>query len=97
MNETSKMALAAVGSAILAWAGFAARRAVKNWGKTSLEIANDKLEDAVKDHERARETPDPDDDKATEAAVREAKRSVELMRRLGAITDAVGDTDPPSK
>ena len=71
----------------------AARRAVRNRGKTEQEIAAEELERAFARAEKAQQTPDPTDDGPADAAVEKARAELNRIRRARAVWDGIAE-DP---
>jgi hypothetical protein len=86
-----KVILGTACGGVIAWVGAGFVRSVKNYGKTELEIAEGHLDDALKRAEKAAATPDKTDDVQAAADVASARRIVEKMKRLSAITDGFGE------
>ncbi len=86
-----------IGGALLAWVGMAARKAIKNYGKTDVEIAQADLDDKTKKYEDALKTADPCDDVAAAKAKAVAEEHLAFAKRVQAITDAIGDTNTPNE
>jgi len=80
----------AIGGGCLTWLATGGRKAIRNYGKTELEIAEAHLDDALKRAEKAAATPGKEDDAQAAADVASARRIVEKMKRLSAITDGFG-------
>lgn len=95
MNPNLRAGLIAVGGAIAAWVAVAARKAVKNWGKTKWEIASEHYEEALKAAQAAHADSDPKNDNAADANVEKQRKIRDHYAELMAITSAVGDTDAP--
>lgn len=74
----------------------AARRAIRNRGKTEQEIAQEELDRAFKRAEAAHANSDPTDDAAADAAVEAARVSYNKIRRARAVWDGITE-DTPAK
>jgi hypothetical protein len=84
---------AAVGG-IVAWLATSGRRAIKNFGKTEIDIACDDLERALLDLTNAQATPDTADDEKAKEKVEAARKRVKAVQRLKGILDAFGAEEP---
>lgn len=87
--------LTAAVASLVTWAGLAGRKAIKNFGKTEVEIDEAELVEAEKAVAAAKLTPDdPLDDKIALAIREKAQRRLNNAKRWQALTDAIGDTSP---
>lgn len=78
---------------LVAWLGLFGRKAIKNLGKTKLEIALEEQAEANKRLEAALKTADPTDDRAALLLIEAAKRHVDTAKLIKGITDAAGDAE----
>ncbi len=81
---------------LCSWGIPAARRAAKNYGKTDVAIAGEKMEEAIKAKEAAHASEDPTDDKPADQKAAEAKLAFDHARRMQAIAEALADPGEPS-
>ena len=79
--------------ALLTWVGLTVRKAIRNRGKTELDLADEVLDEAMRRAEAAHASADPKDDADADAAVARAKTIRAHALRLKAIADAIGDTE----
>lgn len=79
-----------VAGGVCTWAATGGRRAIRNLGKTEVELADEELERAMSRAERAHKNDDPTDDAAADAAVEKARAFRARARRMNAIADAFG-------
>lgn len=71
----------------------AARRAIRNRGKTDQDIAAEDLDRAFKRAEEAHKNDNPNDDADADAAVDAARKRLNDIRRARAIWDGIAE-DP---
>jgi len=83
-----------IGGALLMWGVPAIRRAVRNWGKTEVQLADEDLELAIKYAEDAKRTPGVDDDKTANEIVARARKHRENAKRLAGLADSLAGEDP---
>lgn len=94
LNEIVKELLPTLILAMVAAVGFGVRRAIKNFGKTELQIRMDAEQKALTALEAARKTPDPADDLPAEQAALLAQHKLDMARRLNSITDGLSEQAP---
>ncbi len=91
-------ALTAAFAGFVTWAALAGRKAIKNYGKTEVEIDEAELLEAEKAVAAAKLTPDdPLDDKVALAIQEKARLRLNNAKRWQAVTDAIGDIAPPTE
>lgn len=97
--------LTAIGGALCAYGIPVARKAVKNWNKTDIEIASEELDAALKRVEdahasakAAKLTEDPSDDVTAAENLKNAEKLAEIAkahkdraRRLAALSEGIVD------
>jgi len=94
IQDMIKMALASAVTGLIAWIGVSGRKAIRNYGKSNAQIAQEELQAALAKVEAAKATPEPEDDKLAEAKAEAAAGNVVSAKRLQAITDSLGsDSD----
>lgn len=94
LNELVNEMMPALILAAVAAVGYAVRNAIKNFGKTELQIRMDAERKALTALEVARQTPDPTDDLPAEQAALLAQHKLDMARRLNSITDGLAEQPP---
>ena len=88
-----KIIVTAAVTALVTWLATAGRQAIRNIGKTKVEIATHDLEDATRRFMEAKATADPSDDVAAQVALDRAKHGMEKAQIVKAVTDAADTTE----
>ena len=91
IQDVIKMALASAVTGLVAWIGVSSRKAIRNYGKSNVQIAEEELVAAQTKVEAAKATPEFEDDKAAEAREHEAAQHLSSAKKLRAITDSFGE------
>ena len=83
-----QMVTSAALAALLTWLATSGRRAIKNIGKTKVEIAQSDLERAMVRFMEAKATADPQDDIVAQQALDKAQSEANKAQIIKAVTDA---------
>jgi hypothetical protein len=94
LQQTLIGALGTALLAVLGWLSVQGRKALRNLGKTRVQIAEEDLKEAVGKLEEAHKTPDATDDLAGQKDLAEAKSDLRKARSLNAVLDILGEDDP---
>src|SRR4051812_42405977 len=97
INQAILGAATAAGGALITWALTRGSRALRNFGKTKLQVALEEQSKAMDKVKAAALTADTSDDKLAAAAKAVADRHVDNAKLVSSITDTVADAAPAAE